>query len=104
MGSPREAVRIAETLVRSKLAACVNILPRVESRYRWKGRVEVARETLLLIKTNSGRIRNLCRRLKQLHSYEVPEILAVPFIWGDRSYLDWLQQCLTQAKTLDKIR
>lgn len=104
VSSEREAVRLADRLVRSRCAACVNVIPRVESRYRWQGKLETGKEALLLIKTNASRLRPLCRLLKQLHSYEVPEILAMPIAWGSPAYLDWLQTCLAGPKTLDKAR
>ena len=78
-GSRREARRIARALVEEKLAACVNIVGApVESIYRWKGRVETAREILLLVKTSRRHFRALDRRIRKLHSYDVPEVIACP--------------------------
>ena len=81
---------IALALVEEKLAACVNILPRVQSVYRWQGTVESASEIPLLIKTTSARYAALESRIRELHPYEVPEIIAVPITRGLPAYLNWL--------------
>jgi periplasmic divalent cation tolerance protein len=88
----READKIAQALVDEKLAACVTIVPQVVSRYRWQGRIETSKEILLIIKTTSRRYPALEKRVRALHSYEVPEILAVPVIAGNPNYLQWLQK------------
>jgi periplasmic divalent cation tolerance protein len=86
-----QAKLIARTLVERRLAACVNILRNpVESHYRWKGRVESARELLLLIKTTSPRLPQLEKEVKRLHSYTVPEFLVLPVVAGSDDYLNWL--------------
>lgn len=90
-----EAVYLSTQLVEDKLAACVNILPEVQSVYRWKGEVCRETETLLLIKTNRKMWDELERRLRELHSYEVPEIICVPIEEGHQPYLDWLNSELT---------
>lgn len=91
----REAQRIARTLVDERLAACVNLHPSaVRSVYRWKGKVEQAREILVTIKTSSRLFPRLERRVKQLHSYETPEILGLPVAAGSRDYLAWLEKSL----------
>jgi periplasmic divalent cation tolerance protein len=94
-GSAREAGRIAQTLVEERLAACVNIqkVP-VLSVYRWKGKVEHAREVLLVIKTSARHFANLERRIRQIHSYETPEIVALPIAAASRPYLAWLDESL----------
>ena len=89
-GSPDEASRIANALVEERLAACVNIVPPIRSIYRWQGAVEQAAETLLLIKTTAERFPALRDRIQGLHSYEVPEIIAVPIYDGSAAYLSWL--------------
>jgi periplasmic divalent cation tolerance protein len=89
---PDEATarRIAEALVSERLAACVNRLPGIRSTYRWEGRVQDEPEVLLLIKTGADRYPDLELRLKALHPYEVPEIIAVPVAAGSASYLAWI--------------
>ena len=88
-----EARRIARAVVEARLAACVNILPGVvTSVYRWKGKVESARERLLLIKTSRKRLAKLQAAVEQLHSYEVPEFIAVPIVAGSRAYLEWVEE------------
>ncbi|HTT34225.1 MAG TPA: divalent-cation tolerance protein CutA [Methylomirabilota bacterium] len=90
-GSLKEARRIARHVVSKRLAACVNIqLSPIESFYTWKGRTESAREHLLLIKTTAARLAQLEREVHRIHSYEVPEFIAVPVISGSRKYLSWL--------------
>jgi periplasmic divalent cation tolerance protein len=90
-----EARRIARAVVGARLAACVNILPRaVTSIYRWKGKVESARESLLLIKTSKKRLAKLQASVQRLHSYEVPEFIALPLLAGSRAYLTWLEESL----------
>lgn len=90
--SREEAARIARAVVESRLAACVNVLPEVESIYRWQGKIETAREALLLIKTAEWRFAELRDRIAALHSYEVPEIVAFPLFAGAENYLAWLRE------------
>jgi periplasmic divalent cation tolerance protein len=90
-----EARRIAQHVVERKLAACANIVPRVESIYRWKGKVERAKETLLMIKTTAARLRKLESEVKRLHSYDVPEFVAVPIVAGSQRYLEWLRKSVS---------
>jgi periplasmic divalent cation tolerance protein len=84
-------------VVEKRLAACANIVPSVESIYRWKGKVERAREVLVVIKTTANRLPALEREVKQLHSYDVPEFIVLPIIAGSRKYLAWLQQSTARA-------
>ena len=84
------ADRIARALVSERLAACVNRVPGVQSTYRWQGQVEQAEEVLLLIKTTSDRLGALTARLRALHPYELPELLAVEARAGLPAYLDWV--------------
>jgi periplasmic divalent cation tolerance protein len=89
--SAAEAKRIARDVVESRLAACVNILPgAITSIYRWEGKVESTRERLLLIKTSRKHLAKLQATVERLHSYEVPEFIALPIIAGSRAYLSWL--------------
>ena len=96
-GSIAEARKIGRNVVEKKLAACANIVPGVESIYRWKGKVERAREVLVVIKTTANRLPELEREVKQLHSYDVPEFIVLPIIAGSRKYLAWLQGSTTPA-------
>lgn len=91
-----DARRIANSLVRKRLAACVNIvLGPVQSIYRWKGKVETAREQLLLIKTTQSRLAALEKEIKRLHSYDVPEIIALEIGSGSAEYLAWWLEALS---------
>ena len=83
--------RFASTLVEERCAACVNILPDVESVYRWEGRVERARERQLLVKTRGACVDRLRRRVGELHPYESPEFLVMPVTDGDPRYLAWIE-------------
>ena len=85
-----EASRIAEMLVNSRLAACVQILPEIQSVYRWKGEVERASEVLLLAKTTEDKFDGLDRAVREIHSYDTPEIVALPITAGSEPYLNWL--------------
>ena len=89
-GNEDEAASIAHALVDERLAACVNIIGPARSIYRWRGAVEDAREYLLLIKTSARLYTKVERRVRELHSYEVPEVVALPFASGSHPYLEWL--------------
>lgn len=90
-GSEEEAKRIGRALVEGRLAACVNLVRApVESIYRWKGRVDTATEFLMIIKTSRARFAALEEAVKRLHSYEIPEIVALPMEKGSRDYFAWL--------------
>ena len=90
----KEADRIAQALLTEKFAACVTIVPGVSSRYWWKGKMETAREVLLIIKTMPSRYKALEKRVRALHSYDVPEIMAVPVVLGNRDYIAWIGRSL----------
>ena len=90
--STAEAKRIANLLIRQHLSACVNLVPGIESLYWWQGKVATSQEILLLIKTTRKRLSRLASVLKKNHSYDVPEIIALPLSWGDRVYLQWLKK------------
>lgn len=92
-GSPRQGQDLAQRILKARLAGCVNLVERIQSRYWWKGRLEQAPETLLLIKTKRSYLRELSRLIKAHHSYEVPELIALPILWGDPAYLAWLGAC-----------
>jgi periplasmic divalent cation tolerance protein len=92
VSSPEEADRLARALVERRLAACVNIMPRVQSVYRWQGKVEDSSEILLVIKSRRPLFAALCEAVRALHSYEVPELIALPVVEGYAPYLDWIDQ------------
>ena len=89
--SADEAEKIARRLVEQRLAACVNVLPGARSFYRWKGNIEDAAEWLLIIKSARSRFAALRAALEQLHSYEVPEVIALSVVDGAKNYLDWME-------------
>jgi len=86
----QEADRIAELLVNRRLAACVQILPEIKSVYVWQGEVQREKEVLLLAKTTRANFEALEREVRAIHSYETPEIIALPLVAGSEPYLDWL--------------
>lgn len=86
----KEAEKISKTLVGEKLAACVNVVPKIRSRYRWKGKIETASESLLIVKTKKILVPKLIRKVKEIHSYTVPEIIALPIVQGNPDYLRWI--------------
>ena len=94
VGSLKEARKIARTVVEARLAACVNLLPAVESVYAWQGKIEKAKEQLLLIKTSRETFPRLAGEIRRLHSYSTPEIICLPIIDGSADYLAWIEQSL----------
>jgi periplasmic divalent cation tolerance protein len=104
-GSMKEGRRIARALVERRLAACVNVLQApVESVYRWKGKVESAREVLLVIKTSRRRFGALQAEVRRLHSYDVPEIIALPVTNGSRDYLEWISESVRAPRRNETYR
>jgi periplasmic divalent cation tolerance protein len=98
-GSAAEGRKLARALVESRLAACVNILKApVESIYRWKGSVDSAKEYLLVVKSTRRRFAALQAEIKRLHSYDVPEIVALPIDAGSPDYLAWLAESVSIPK------
>jgi periplasmic divalent cation tolerance protein len=89
--SAEEAEKIARVLVEERLAACVNVLAGARSVYRWKGVVESSAECVLIIKSSRDRFDRLRARLEKLHSYEVPEVVALAIVDGSSNYLNWLE-------------
>lgn len=89
-GSEEEARKIARYLVEQQLAACVNIVPQIESIYRWQGKVESSREWLLLIKTTAASVSKVREAIGALHSYDVPECVALSIEDGSADYLRWI--------------
>ncbi|MDD4894043.1 MAG: divalent-cation tolerance protein CutA [Candidatus Omnitrophica bacterium] len=90
--SRKEADKIASVLIKEKLAACVNIIKNVHSLFWWQGKVDSAKEALLVIKSRKALMNKLIKKIKSLHSYEVPEIIALPIVCGDRKYLKWINE------------
>ncbi|HEY0704348.1 MAG TPA: divalent-cation tolerance protein CutA [Candidatus Acidoferrales bacterium] len=98
-GSTREARRIAKALVEARLAACVQqFVFRVRSTYRWKGKVESANEMLIYIKTTRARFAAVSAMVKKLHSYDVPEIIALKIEDGSPEYLQWIEDSVGDGK------
>jgi len=86
-----EAAKIARELVTAKLAGCVNIIKNIRSIYRWEEKVEDEPEVLMIAKTRKALFKELMKKVKELHSYTVPEIIALPIVEGSEDYLKWLQ-------------
>ena len=102
-GSAKEARKIARAVVEQRIAACANIATSpVQSVYRWKGRVESAKEFLLIIKTTQARFAKLQAEVKRLHSYDVPEIIALPIARGAATYLTWMSDSVKLPRRLSK--
>ena len=89
-GTEDQADSIGRALVEERLAACANVLPGVRSLYRWEGKTHHDSEVLVIVKTRASLFRQIARRVKELHSYEVPEIIGLPIEAGDDAYLDWM--------------
>ena len=87
-----EAQQIATLLLEQRQAACVNIIPGVDSRFWWEGELDSARESLLVIKTRASRLPEIINLVKGAHSNTVPEIIALPIIGGNQDYLDWIDK------------
>jgi len=96
-GSEEEALKIGRTLVAERLVACANVIPRIRSIYRWKGEICEEEEVLLVMKTRSFLFPSLMQRVLELHSYEVPEIVAFPIAQGLPGYLDWVLENTLEA-------
>jgi periplasmic divalent cation tolerance protein len=93
-GSEEEARKIARHLVEHQLAACVNIVPQIESIYRWEGKVESSREWLLIVKTTAEKFPAVLDAIRELHSYELPECITINIEDGSPEYIDWLANSL----------
>ena len=88
--SVKEADYIADILLGKKLASCVNILPGIRSKFRWKGRIEKAKEVLLMAKTRASKFAAIDKEVRRVHSYDVPEIIALSITFGNKAYLEWI--------------
>ncbi len=93
-GSEEEAHRIADQLLNQRKAACVNIMPKVDSLFWWQGKLDSAQESLLVIKTKTSKLKEITELVKKVHSYEVPEVIALPIVGGNEDYLKWLDTTL----------
>jgi len=87
-----EAQRISRVLLEQKKAACVNIVPRVNSLFWWQDKLDSAEESLLIVKTKASLLGEIVPLVKELHSYDIPEIIALPIIGGNQDYLEWMQK------------
>jgi len=94
--SAEESSRIARALVDGGLVACANILPEVRSIFRWEGKIADDRESLMILKSHTDRFEELSLKIKELHSYSVPEVIALPIVDGLREYLAWIRE-MTRA-------
>jgi len=92
--SKKEAQKIGASLIKQKLAACVNIIDKVDSVFFWENKVQKAKEYLLVIKSTRAKFTQIAKLIKSLHSYKVPEIIAFPIIVGDKPYLRWIDATL----------
>lgn len=91
-GTKKEAQKIARSLLSHRLAACVNVVPQVESLFWWKGKIDNAKEALLIVKTKAPLFKKLMLEVRRLHSYKCPEIIALPITKGSKDYLRWLDE------------
>lgn len=88
----QDARKIASFLIQEQIVACVNIIPNIESIYRWKGRIEEEREYILIAKTVDENVNKTINRIKELHNYEIPDIIAIPIVDGNTDYLDYIKR------------
>ena len=97
-----EARRIADALLNERKAACVNIVPGIDSLFWWQGKLDSAQENLLIVKTRASVLDEIVRLVRELHSYDVPEIIALPIIGGNQDYLEWMGNEVKQGAGGDR--
>ena len=91
-GTDEEAQEVAKALLNNRLAACVNIVPKINSLFWWRSKLDSAQESLLIVKSKASLVSEIVRLVKEVHSYETPEIIALPIIGGNPDYLDWIDK------------
>ena len=87
-----EAQQISKVLLERRKAACVNIVPRISSHFWWQGKLDSAQENLLIVKTKASLLNELTRLVKEIHSYDTPEIIALPIVGGNQDYIEWVDK------------
>ena len=100
--SKKEAEKIIDSLLRKKLIACANVAERSESKFWWNGKMCKARECTVTLKTSRSNFRNIEKIIKEIHSYTVPEIIAIPIICGSKAYLDWIGNSIRRDMSCKK--
>ncbi|MCK5023374.1 MAG: divalent-cation tolerance protein CutA [Candidatus Aenigmarchaeota archaeon] len=88
----KEAERISKILLDNRLAACVNVIPNVTSFFWWAGKKQKSEELMLMVKTKKNLLRKIVKKVKEIHQYENPEIIAIPIIGGSKEYTDWIEE------------
>jgi periplasmic divalent cation tolerance protein len=91
-GTDEEAHKVAKALLNNRLAACVNIIPKINSLFWWNGKLDSAQESLLLVKSKASVLHEIVTLVKEIHSNEIPEIVALPIVGGNPDYLDWISR------------
>lgn len=93
----KEARRIAKVLLKARLIACVNIIGNVKSLFWWQGKINNAKEALLVIKSKRSKLAAIIKQVKSVHSYQLPEIIAIPVMGGEKKYLSWIDECIGKS-------